>query len=41
MVPKGLVGGRQQGRGNHDNPVSGHRHQGTVTLIEISGEQIS
>ena len=28
-------------RGNHDNPGSGHHHQGTVTLIEISGEQVS
>ena len=28
-------------RGNHDNPVSSHHHQGTVTLIEVSGEQVS
>ena len=28
-------------RGNHDNPISNHQYQGTVTLIEISGEQVS
>ena len=30
-----------KGVGNHDNPVNGHQHQGTVRLIEISGEQVS
>ena len=36
------VGRQQRGQGNHDNRVRAHHHhQGTVTLIEISGEQVS